>query len=301
MASKLVAAAAPPSPATVAGAPLADDDGTDALDADDDERDAMFLREFGTGALKLDRVINIVGGRRSDRSHLLKAILSNIAHIFDVCAGMSPTPEGQELLGEFMPESCIYDEYDGASIQRMINTLRVMNRMGKYPRALLVLDDCVSDPSVLRSAAMLDLHMNGRMVRLSVINIMQHTPDMPRGIRSLVDYVFAFGEPREDFRGRLRDHFFAISHDRNEFAAAFDVCTDRRGCMVINNTASTNAVEDNVFWYRASADPHVGPIGAPAVWRLHHMFCTRLSPTPESQDLFRKFVPDSCPCARHDR
>jgi hypothetical protein len=51
------------------------------------------------------------------------------------------------------------------------------------------------------------------------------------------------------------------------FCQVMDQCTENFECLVINNNAKSNRLEDQVFWYKA--DPHGDfKIGAPQFWSL---------------------------------
>ena len=39
------------------------------------------------------------------------------------------------------------------------------------------------------------------------------------------------------------------------FCAVMDQCTENYECIVINNNAKSNRIEDQVFWYKASSHP----------------------------------------------
>jgi hypothetical protein len=48
-----------------------------------------------------------------------------------------------------------------------------------------------------------------------------------------------------------------------------DQCTENFECLVIDNTAQSNRIEDMVFWYKAEQHPPY-KIGAPAFWQYHN-------------------------------
>ena len=47
-----------------------------------------------------------------------------------------------------------------------------------------------------------------------------------------------------------------------------DQCTENFECIVINNNAKSNKLEDQVFWYKANSHSDF-KIGAPAFWEFH--------------------------------
>lgn len=109
-------------------------------------------------------------------------------------------------------------------------------------------------------------------LKILFLNIVQYVMDVPKAIRSQIDYVFALREPQRAYRENLYKNFFGIFPNYDEFSAAFDACTENYGCIVVDSTAKTNAVEDSVFWYRGSSNPPPFILGNRNFWKLHYMF-----------------------------
>ncbi|AGO83209.1 hypothetical protein pdul_cds_958 [Pandoravirus dulcis] len=236
--------------------------------------EALVLRKFDRALHKPSRVNLIVGKRGTGRSVLLKDLLCSKGNAWDVVVGMSPTPESRDMLREMFPASCVHDGYDSSIVERIVLTARTLCHVGFHPRVLLVLDDCMFDARVLKSTMMRDLHMNARHLGIEVYNTVQYVMDMPKALRSEIDYVFALREPQHAYRENLYKNFFGIFPTYNEFSAAFDACTENYACMVVDSTAKTNAIEDSAFWYRGSPNPPTMLLGSRDQWRLHHMFYT---------------------------
>ncbi|BCU03579.1 VV A32-like virion packaging ATPase [Pandoravirus japonicus] len=109
-------------------------------------------------------------------------------------------------------------------------------------------------------------------LKILFLNIVQYVMDVPKAIRSQIDYVFALREPQRAYRENLYKNFFGIFPTYDEFSAAFDACTENYGCIVVDSTAKTNAIEDSVFWYRGSPNPPKFVLGNRNFWKLHYMF-----------------------------
>nr|UMO78270.1 hypothetical protein [Pandoravirus belohorizontensis] len=322
---------------------------------EDEELPQLELRKFNWEAFKPDRVVMLVGKRGTGKSVLLRDLLSHLSREYDGGVAMSPTPESQDMFREFMPDSCVFNEYSSEKIGEIVTKLRQFNHMGVYKRVFVLLDDCMFDASVLKSKQMRDIHMNGRTslpphpppspstrcglvlfmeqvrflfsllvvggvvvcffaspnrstrparvfaatpsplrwtlgkkrpmtmitttttpghLKILFLNIVQYVMDVPKAIRSQIDYVFALREPQRAYRENLYKNFFGIFPTYDEFSAAFDACTENYGCMVVDSTAKTNAIEDSAFWYRGSPNPPSVLLGSRDQWRLHHMFYT---------------------------
>ncbi|BCU03580.1 pox A32 superfamily incomplete domain [Pandoravirus japonicus] len=129
---------------------------------EDEELPQLELRKFNWEAFKPDRVVMLVGKRGTGKSVLLRDLLSHLSREYDGGVAMSPTPESQDMFREFMPDSCVFNEYSSEKIGEIVTKLRQFNHMGVYKRVFVLLDDCMFDASVLKSKQMRDIHMNGR-------------------------------------------------------------------------------------------------------------------------------------------
>jgi hypothetical protein len=52
------------------------------------------------------------------------------------------------------------------------------------------------------------------------------------------------------------------------FCQVMDQCTENYECLVVNNNAKSNKIEDQVFWYKAEAHNNF-TMGAPEFWQHH--------------------------------
>ena len=52
------------------------------------------------------------------------------------------------------------------------------------------------------------------------------------------------------------------------FCQVMDQCTENYECLVINNNAKSNKLEDQVFWYKADAHNNF-QIGSKKFWKHH--------------------------------
>ena len=68
---------------------------------------------------------------------------------------------------------------------------------------------------------------------------------------SNVDYVFLLREPVIQNRVKLYKNFFGIFPTFDEFQEVMNACTENYDCLVLDNTAKSNKIEDVVFWYKA--------------------------------------------------
>ncbi|AVK77491.1 hypothetical protein pmac_cds_803 [Pandoravirus macleodensis] len=235
-------------------------------------KNEINLRKFDVGTLKTGQVNMIVGKRGTGKTVLLRHLLTAGGNRWDFVVGMTPTPESYDVLVEMFPESCVYRDYDSEAIKRLLDTLRTLHAHNIRPRVLLVLDDCMHDNRIFKSGPMCDLYKCARVLDIEFYNVVQYVMDIPKTIRLQIDRVFAMREPQRAYRENLYRRFFDIFSTYDGFSAAFDVCTENCGCIVVDSKAKTNAVEDSVFWHRGPAAPPAILLGSRAQWLLHHMF-----------------------------
>ena len=136
------------------------------------------------------------------------------------------------------------------------------------PRGVLILDDCLYDSSWTRDTNIRSLFMNGRHYKTMFIITMQYALGIPPNLRTNIDYVFILRENYVSNRKRLYEHYAGMFPSFEIFCQVMNQCTENFECLVINNNAKSNKLEDQVFWYKA--DEHDAFIlGAPEFWDHH--------------------------------
>ena len=107
--------------------------------------------------------------------------------------------------------------------------------------------------------------MNGRHLKLFFIITMQYPLGIPPNLRTNIDYVFILRENIVGNRKRIYDNYAGMFPSFEVFCQVMDQCTENYECLVINNTTSSNKLEDCVFWYKAN--PHEEyQIGSKQFW-----------------------------------
>ena len=136
------------------------------------------------------------------------------------------------------------------------------------PAAFLILDDCLYDNSWIKDPNIRSLFMNGRHYKMLFIITMQYALGIPPNLRTNIDYVFILRENYVSNRRKLYEHYAGMFPTFEIFCQVMDQCTEDFNCLVINNNAKSNKLEDQVYWYKAS--PHSDfRIGASEFWKHH--------------------------------
>ena len=208
-------------------------------------------------------VVVLIGRRDTGKSFLVRDLLY---HHQDIPIGtvISGTEEGNGFYGTMIPKLFIHEEYNTAIIENVLKRQRgVLKQMKKEiesyrkttidPRTFLILDDCLYDATWSKDKMMRLLFMNGRHWKIMCIITMQYPLGIPPNLRTNIDYVFILREPYITNRKRIYENYAGMFPTFESFCQVMDQCTENFECLVINNNAKSNKLQDQIFWYKASA------------------------------------------------
>ena len=228
----------------------------------------LKVQKFDPNTLKPYRIIIMIGKRGTGKSTLIADILYHISQKVDFGVAMTPTEESCSMFREHMPESWIYNTFAANKLEQMLQLQRDLGKKNKIRHLFVVMDDCMYDKKILRGLCMRDLFMNGRHLKVTFLNAMQYIMDMGPDLRTQVDYVFALRENIISNKSKLHKYFFGMFDKYEDFSRVMDRCTENHGCLVLDNTAKTNNLEDCLFWYRASIDLPAFRMGKDIYWKM---------------------------------
>ena len=216
------------------------------------------LKKFDMEQILDDKVVVLIGKRETGKSFLCKDLLHQHK---DIPCGqvISATESANGYYGKMVPPIFIHDEYKPEVISNVLKRQRMMIDKLKSnatvdPRLFLLLDDCIYDQTWVKDKNVRSLFMNGRHFKILFIITMQYALGIPPNLRTNVDFVFILRENFVNNRKRLYDHYAGMFPTFEMFCQVMDQCTENFECIVINNNAKSNKLEDQVFWYKAS--PH---------------------------------------------
>jgi hypothetical protein len=212
-----------------------------------------------------------------------------------VCTVISPTESANRFYGDFIPRLFIHDEYSPEIIGRYVKRQKTVAKLvadekRQYgeskidPRAALVLDDTLFDNSWTKDKNMLYCFFNGRHVNSNVIITSQDALSMGPHLRGQLDYIFILKQPFYNQRKRLYEHYCSMFPTFEMFCKTLDQCTENYECMVINNKAVSNKIEDMVFWYKAESHENFR-VGAPQFWKYNDEFLDEESDNEDDFDI----------------
>ena len=234
----------------------------------------LKLKKFDMASIKDDKVVVFIGKRETGKSFLVKDLLW---HHRDLPVGtvISGTEGANQFYSKTVPPIFIHDEYTPEIINNFVKRQKkLVNKQvqgdPEYKnidtRAFLLLDDCLYDNSWVKDKNIRALFMNGRHYRAFFIITMQYALGIPPNLRTNVDYVFVLREPYHSNRKKLFEQYCGMFPNYEFFCTVMDQCTENFECLVINNNAKSNKLEDQVFWYKAEPHPDFR-LGAEILWK----------------------------------
>lgn len=211
----------------------------------------MEIRKFDPAEAKPHRMWLLIGPRGSGKSVLLLDLLSKTGSKarFDYGA-FTQTLSTAENLERYFPARFVHkDGYDYEIADSLLEDAKHASKVNKS--ALLVLDDCMFDSGVMKSQIQKTLALNGRHFLATCFNTTQYAMCIPPIIRGNIDYVIALRDTTIANRKRLYDHYFGVYKTLAEFERVFSAVTADHGALVLDKTASSGKIEDQIKWYRA--------------------------------------------------
>ena len=222
-------------------------------------------------------VVVLIGRRDTGKSFLVRDLLF---HHRDIPLGtvISGTEAGNGFYSEHVPKLFIHDEYSSSIIANILKRQKVvLKQVNKQitmykkcnidPRAFVILDDCLYDNSWTKDKLMRLLFMNGRHWKIMLIITMQYPLGIPPTLRTNIDYVFILREPYIANRKRIYENFAGMFPTFESFCQVMDQCTENYECLVINNNAKSNKLQEQIFWYKAQPQKDF-KLGSKEFWEL---------------------------------
>lgn len=222
-------------------------------------------------------VIVLIGRRDTGKSFLVRDLLFYHQDI-PIGTVISGTEEGNGFYGRMVPRLFIHNEYNTAIIDNILKRQKgvlkqIKKEMEQFkrstidPRTFVILDDCLYDNTWAKDRMMRLLFMNGRHWKVMLLITMQYPLGIPPTLRTNIDYVFILREPYIANRKRIYENYAGMFPTFESFCQVMDQCTENFECLVINNNAKSNKLQDQVFWYKA--DPHNDfRLGAREFWEM---------------------------------
>jgi len=222
-------------------------------------------------------VIVLIGRRDTGKSYLVRDLLYYHQDI-PIGTVISGTEAGNGFFSAHVPKLFIHDEYNSAIIENILKRQKtvlkqIKREMEAYKRtnidarAFVILDDCLYDNKWTKDKLMRLLFMNGRHWKIMLVITMQYPLGIPPNLRTNIDYVFILREPYIANRKRIWENYAGMFPTFESFCQVMDQCTENFECLVINNNAKSNKLNDQIFWYKAQNHSNF-KLGSKEFWDL---------------------------------
>lgn len=206
-------------------------------------------------------VVVLIGRRDTGKSYLVRDLLFYHQDI-PIGTVISGTEAGNGFYSAHVPKLFIHEEYNTAIVENILKRQKMVLKEVKKeiehykksnidPRTFVILDDCLYDNAWTKDKMMRLLFMNGRHWKIMLIITMQYPLGVPPNLRTNIDYVFILREPYLTNRKRIYENYAGMFPTFESFCQVMDQCTENFECLVINNNAKSNKLQDQIFWYKA--------------------------------------------------
>lgn len=220
---------------------------------------AVTLRRFNMQWIGDNKIIIFIGKRNTGKSCL---VLDYLYHHSDIPVGtvISPTDDFNLTYKPHIPSIFIHDEFTPELINNFLQRQKEIVRKTKVesgyrdvdPRAFLILDDCLYDAKAwVNDKNIKWIFMNGRHAQVTMLLTAQYVMGIPPTLRTNVDYIFICKEPKYSNKKKLFEHYCGMFPTFEMFNQVLTACTSNYGCLVIDNSSTSDRLEDQVFWYKA--------------------------------------------------
>ena len=223
-----------------------------------------------------DKIVVMIGKRNTGKSFLIRQLLYQHRDI-PIGTVISPTESANKMYGDFVPSAFIHEEYSPQVTNNVMQRQKMIVKSIENetasgvrsridPRAFFVMDDCLFDNTWQKDKVIREIFMNGRHWKILYVLAMQYVMGVPPILRSNIDFVFLLRENNVQNRKKLYEQYAGMFPTFEIFCHVMDSCTENYECLVINNTARSNKLEQIVFWYKADPVPPFR-MGAPTFWQ----------------------------------
>lgn len=214
----------------------------------------MFkVKKFDSTTISYARIIFLIGRRNTGKSVLMRDLLFHMPRP-DYVLAMAPTSDSIEMFKEFLPEACIFNYFSQDKLDSLIQLQKRLVASGRKRNIMLLLDDCLYQKGVLKSASMRHLFFNGRHDNISMLCAAQYLMDIDSALRNNIDYLFVLRENTLVNRKKLFTYYFGQFAKFDDFEKVFAACTNDYRAIVLDNTVSSTSATDSIRWYKASQE-----------------------------------------------
>lgn len=230
------------------------------------EKEVRF-KFFDIKSIPPGKKILFVGMTGTGKTTLLFDYLYHNKKTFMAGNVISKTERVNGAFAKHVPNYLIFNEFNKTIPEELVKFQS--NLASKYPKwfnehniskfenpfnSFLIMDDCLSDASAWKKQKIIEqLFYEGRHFNITLIMTLQFSLGLPPNLRNNVDYVFLCSCPKIKEQEKYYTHFGSMFPNFKQFKSIFTEFTKNHGCMVINVLSRSDNLEDQVYYYKATA------------------------------------------------
>jgi hypothetical protein len=222
------------------------------------------ISEFKLKMMKRHCSIIILAKRGSGKSFLTRDILYYLHFNEKIPAGLilAPTDRMNKFYKRFFPDVFIHHDISSSIFKNLLKRQmeQVQKRRQKIkekkkidPRCVLVMDDCFGQKhNWTKDEGILSVLVEGRHFKITYILTLQYSLGIGPDLRANFDYIFVLMNDNTNEKKKIHDYYAGIFETYYAFCKVLDACTDKYGCMVIDNRKPARGISEKVYRYKAS-------------------------------------------------
>ena len=220
------------------------------------------LNKFDITSIKQSSIVLCIGRRETGKTTLNRDILYHYKNNFVNAVKVSYIDsKNSKNNDDIVSNEKIYEEYDPEIISDFLSEQKkIIHSKTDNWNSLLLLDDCFYDILWCKDRNIRQIIMNGKLFRVMMIMNLQYPMKIPADYKVNIDYIFIFRDGLINNRKKIFEQYLEDYMTLEEFFFCMDKYTyDYKNdyvCLVINNNAKTNKIEDILFWYKAEPHPN---------------------------------------------
>jgi hypothetical protein len=235
----------------------------------------ITLKPFNIKKMPRESIVVLLGKRNTGKSVLVKDILY---HKRDIPIGtvISHTDHLTHFYDKFIPGMLIHRRYSPEILTKVFERQTLaLDRQWRVPFSYIVLDDVLSDSvAIFKDDNIKEIFFNGRHFKLFCIIAMQSPLALPTSFRTNIDYTFILKNNNHADRERIYKNYAGMFPTFSFFERVLDACTEDYNCLVVDNTTTSNKLEDQVFYYKADMHDDGFKMCAPELWATNNKYYT---------------------------
>lgn len=209
------------------------------------------IKKYKPKDMQEHAVIVAIAKRRSGKSFLIRDFLYQHRKRFFAGVVMSGTEAGNKFYEKEVgvPKKFIYHDFDESALEKLVNRQRELSQTGRAQPVFVILDDLGFDKKIFNKPIMRQLLLNGRHWRITLYICLQYALDVSPSVRSNIDVIILLKDNVN--RDKLYKTFFQMIPTFSQFNMIMDACTDDFKALILDNTSTSTAISDCVYWYKA--------------------------------------------------